>query len=285
MLFNGIIPLFNDFRFYEGSLIQYIYDKLLILKRIRMETLSVEFVKRKRVKKIVFGILVFAAGITLLGFNTGYLPKDLKHIVFSWQSLLVAIGFINIFDKKSWPFGLVLMLVGGVYLTSITQQLPFDFHAIFWPVLLIGAGLMIVLKRTFGWKTRKECNGKRWKTDTATSYLSEGKINESNVFGGSKRVIMEEQFRGGRIENVFGGSELDFRSSKLAEGEHILEITSVFGGITMIVPSDWNIAIEMENVMGGFVDKRRTIQTNITNAPKLIIKGSSVFGGGEIKSY
>jgi predicted membrane protein len=96
---------------------------------------------------------------------------------------------------------------------------------------------------------------------------------------------MEEQFRGGRIENIFGGSELDFRSSKLADGEHILEITSVFGGITMIVPSDWNIAIEMENVMGGFVDKRRTLQTTIANAPRLIIKGSSVFGGGEIKSY
>lgn len=250
-----------------------------------METINVDLVKRKRVKKIVFGILVLTAGVALLGFNTGYFPKDVKHIVFSWQSLLVAIGFINIFDRKSWPFGLVLMFVGGIYLTSLTNQLPFDFHAIFWPVLLIGIGLMIVLKRTFGWKTKQECKGKRWKHETATSYLAEGRINESNVFGGSKRVIMEEHFRGGRIENIFGGSELDFRNSKLAEGEHILEITSVFGGITMIVPSEWNIAIEMENVMGGFVDKRRAIQLENTGGPKLIIKGSSVFGGGEIKSY
>ena len=250
-----------------------------------MNANCVEHVKRKKVKKIVFGTIVFAAGITLLGFNTGYLPKDMKSIVFSWQSLLVAIGFINIFDRKSWPFGLVLMLVGGVYLTSLTHQLPFDFHAVFWPVLLIGMGLMIVLKRTFGWKSRKECGGRRWKNETSSSTLAEGKINESNVFGGSKRNIVEENFKGGRIENVFGGSELDFRNSKLAEGEHILEITSVFGGITMIVPSDWNIAIEMENVMGGFVDKRRTLQLDQNNRSKLIIKGSSVFGGGEIKSY
>ena len=229
-----------------------------------MNANCVEHVKRKKVKKIVFGTIVFAAGITLLGFNTGYLPKDMKSIVFSWQSLLVAIGFINIFDRKSWPFGLVLMLVGGVYLTSLTNQLSFDFHAIFWPVLLIGMGLMIVLKRTFGWKSRKECGGRRWKNETSSSTLAEGKINESNVFG---------------------GSELDFRNSKLADGDHILEITSVFGGVTMVVPSDWKIAIEMENVMGGFVDKRRSLPNENPNAPRLIIKGSSVFGGGEIKSY
>jgi predicted membrane protein len=252
-----------------------------------METFIETYKQRKRVKKIVFGTLVLGAGVTLLGFNTGYLPAEMKHIVFSWQSLLVAIGFINIFDRKSWPFGLVLMLVGGVYLSSMTNQLAFDFHAIFWPVLLIGIGLMIVLKKTFGWKHKKECGGgrKKWNDQLQATYLAEGKINESNVFGGSKRIITEEQFRGGKIENVFGGSEIDFRNSKLAEGENVLEINSVFGGIVMIVPSDWNIVIEMQSVMGGFVDKRRVLNTENQNGPKLIIRGSSVFGGGEIKSW
>lgn len=250
-----------------------------------METFVETYKQRKRVKKIVFGTLVLGAGVTLLGFNTGYFPAEWKHVVFSWPSLIVAVGLINIFDRKSWPFGLVMMIVGGVYLSSMTKQLPFDFHSVFWPVLLMGIGLMIVLKKTFGWKHKKECGGRRWKNEVNTTFLAEGQINESNVFGGSKRIISEENFRGGKIENVFGGSEIDFRNSKLAEGENILEINSVFGGIAMIVPPDWNIVIEMSSVMGGFVDKRRVLKNDNPNGPKLIIRGSSVFGGGEIKSW
>jgi predicted membrane protein len=250
-----------------------------------METTYVERIKSKRVKKIVFGILVVLAGATLMAFNLGHFPIEYKEIVFSWQSLIIAIGFISLFGKDSWIMGIIMMAIGGFYLASKLHNLPFDMDAVFWPSIVILAGIVIILKRTL---KHKHCH-QRWekcnpgKVDTFV--LEEGMINESNVFGGSKRIISEENFRGGRIENVFGGTEIDLRNSKLAEGISTLEVSCVFGGMSLIVPSDWHVQIEMQSVMGGFVDKRRIIQPDLSTSTKLIIKGSCVFGGGDIKSY
>lgn len=250
-----------------------------------METVYVDRLKSKRVKKIVFGILVVLAGATLMAFNLGHFPMQYKEVVFSWQTLIIAIGFISLFGRDSWIMGIIMMAIGGFYLASKLHNLPFDMDAVFWPSIVILAGIVIILKRTL---KHKHCH-KRWEkfnpNQVDTFVLEEGMINESNIFGGSKRIISEEQFRGGRIENIFGGTEIDLRNSKLAEGISTLEVSCVFGGMSLIVPSDWHVQIEMQSVMGGFVDKRRIIQPDLSTTTKLIIKGSCVFGGGDIKSY
>ena len=54
----------------------------------------------------------------------------------------------------------------------------------------------------------------------------------------------------------------------------------------MVVPSDWNIHIEVVSVFGGFADKRRKVDNMRTESSKILhIKGVSIFGGGEIKSF
>ncbi len=251
-----------------------------------MESIYVERNKEKHVKKIVFGILVVLAGATLMAFNLGYFPMEYKSFVFSWQSLIIAIGFISLFGKESWIMGIIMMAVGSFYLSSKMHNLPFDMDAVFWPSILILIGVSIILKRTL---KSKNAVKKRWEKCNPnridTFRFEEGMINESNIFGGSKRVISEENFRGGRIENVFGGTEIDLRNSKLAPGINTLEVSCVFGGMSLKVPSDWHVQIEMQSVMGGFVDKRRIIQSDALSSTKLIIKGSCVFGGGDIKSY
>ena len=251
-----------------------------------METTYIERTKSKRVKKIVFGILVVLAGATLMAFNLGHFPIKYKEIVFSWQSLIIAIGFISLFGKDSWIMGIIMMAIGGFYLASKMHNLPFDMDAVFWPSIVILVGIVIILKRTL---KHKHCGKHRWDkcnpNQVDTFVLEEGMISESNIFGGSKRIISEEQFRGGRIENIFGGTEIDLRNSKLAEGISTLEVNCVFGGMSLIVPSDWHVQIEMQSVMGGFVDKRRIIESDLSTSTKLIIKGSCVFGGGDLKSY
>ena len=251
-----------------------------------METTYIERTKSKRVKKIVFGILVVLAGATLMAFNLGHFPIKYKEIVFSWQSLIIAIGFISLFGKDSWIMGIIMMAIGGFYLASKMHNLPFDMDAVFWPSIVILVGIVIILKRTL---KHKHCGKHRWDkfnpNQVDTFVLEEGMINESNIFGGSKRIISEDHFRGGRIENIFGGTEIDFRNSKLAEGVSTLEVNCVFGGMSLIVPSDWHVQIEMQSVMGGFVDKRRIIESDLSTSTKLIIKGSCVFGGGDLKSY
>ena len=92
---------------------------------------------------------------------------------------------------------------------------------------------------------------------TSPAVMGDDYIDYVNVFSGGERQIVSENFRGGKITAVFGGTELDLTKAKLAPGRTELEIACVFGGATIIVPDDWNVKIEVTPVLGGFSDSRK----------------------------
>ncbi len=270
-----------------------------------MDTVSKFYCNRRLMKKIVFAILVVFSGLLLLGLNLGMLDASLKPILFSWQSLLIAIGIINLFGRDSWIVGIILIAVGGFFLSPLVFSLPFDVKNVFFPVLIIAGGIIILTKVIF----RKKYSGEDWMQKWAhyresseancsrdfkgkyshfqhftTTDLENGYINENNIFSGSKRKFNQEQFKGGRISNIFGGTEIDLSQTTLAEGVNILEIESVFGGVELIIPSDWNVKIQSHSVFGGFVDKRNYVNSDNTSGNELIIKGENIFGGGVVRN-
>jgi predicted membrane protein len=239
--------------------------------------------KTYRMKKFIFGLLVISAGALLIAFNQGYIPDEYRHIFFSWQMFLIAIGVINLGSSDSWIPGIVLIGVGGFFLLPELSPVYHDFAVTFWPVLLIVLGILIIFKkRRFRDHHRWH---RRWEhhSNQDDFKFENGFIDESNVFSGNKRIISPGEFKGGRISNLFGGSEIDLTQTTLAEGDNYLEIDCVFGGISLIVPGDWDIHIRVKTTMGGFVDKRRNVRTTDTTR-KLIIRGKTTFGGGEIKN-
>ncbi len=238
----------------------------------------------KRMKKIIFGLLVIAAGALLLGFNTGWLPIAYKPIFFSWQMLLISIGLINLFSRESWMFGFILIVVGSFFIIPLLCIFPYNYVNSFWPALLIVAGILIIFRRRSAhhhhhrWE-KWHRHYQQQETVTGSEFM-----NEENIFSGSKKKFNGE-FKGGRISNVFGGLELDLTQATLPEGKTELVIECVFGGVTLIVPADWTVQLKTSSVMGGFVDKRSNIRTMTDTTRELIIKGSAIFGGGEIKSF
>jgi predicted membrane protein len=195
--------------------------------------------------------------------------------------LLIAIGFLNLFGRNSWITGFILMAVGAFFILPEfdTFGFSYDYRSAFWPVLLILLGVLIIVKKGF----RKPFT--RFMKNIPENNPKSGFVNEANLFSGNKYVFPAVEFKGGKISNVFGGSEIDLTQTTLAEGSNILEVECIFGGISLIVPTDWTVHLNVKSAMGGFVDKRRVIKTNPESKGELVIKGSAVFGGGEIKSY
>jgi len=248
-----------------------------------METTPYFCSKQRRMKKIIFGLLLIAAGVLLLGINAGLIPEDYRHIIFSWPMILVAIGFMNIFSKESLFTGIILLSVGGFFLLPHLLPLPDNFHHNFWPALLILIGVLMIARRTIFHNHFH--NGFR---NEATSELRNeaGYIVLNNVFGGGKHRIPPTEFKGGKITNIFGGTELDLSQATLAPGTNILQIDCIFGGASIIVPADWVVQVQVNSVLGGFSDKRSVIKNASTTSDReLIIKGSAIFGGGDLKSY
>jgi predicted membrane protein len=248
-----------------------------------METTKRFLCKTYRMKKFIFGLLVIAAGALLIAFNQGYVSEEYRHIFFSWQMFLIAIGLINLGNRDSWIPGVVLIGVGGFFILPELSPEYHDLAMTYWPVLLIIMGLLIIFKK------RRFRDHHRWHRrwehyhESSDFKFENGFIDEANVFSGNKKILSPGVFKGGSISNLFGGSEIDMTQSTLPEGESYLDIDCVFGGISLIVPGDWEIDIRVKAVMGGFVDKRRNVKTTDPTR-KLIIRGKTVFGGGEIKN-
>jgi predicted membrane protein len=233
----------------------------------------------QQMKKYLLGVIIIVAGFLLLLSNIGILPYGLKHIIFSWPMLLIGIGVVSLFSSESRTPGTILILIGGIFILPNIFDFSFNVWHMFWPMILIGVGVMILTKRfpRRGWAHhRRFINNPN---------LEEGYIHEENIFSGGKQRVMHQVFKGGHINCVFGGSEVDLTQATLADGINELEVNTIFGGVTLIVPSDWRVQLKMTSIMGGFSDKRAYIKENPDTSRILIIKGSTIFGGGEIKSY
>jgi predicted membrane protein len=120
----------------------------------------------------------------------------------------------------------------------------------------------------------------------STDNISKDYIDDVAVFGGGTKVITSDNFKGGNITAIFGGSEIDLTACKLAEGNNVLNITAILGGTTLIVPKDWNVLLNVTSILGSFSNKiRREPNLVVDQSKALIIKGVAMLGGGEVKSF
>lgn len=233
--------------------------------------------KRSPQKTLLMGLLVVLFGVLFMMHNMGLINRSLWHVIFSWPMLLVAIGLVNLAERKS-GWGLTLIAIGGAFLVSRYYQLPFNLFTFFWPVMIIIIGIALILSNTgSGFVARLK--GRRVRAQNSDGDM----IEDASIFGGAERIIHSPNFKGGEIVAIFGGSKIDLTQSTLAPGENRLEIVAIFGGTTLIVPNDWNISFESVNIFGGFNDKRHNL--NVDHNKSLVISGVAIFGGGELKSY
>ncbi len=243
--------------------------------------------KSKFMKKLVFGLMVITFGLLLLARNLNLLSDEFREVVFSWPMLLIAIGTINLFGNDSWLPGVVIIAVGSFFLLPRIFYIPFDFGDIFWPSIFILVGVLMIVKN-FGRKSFKHKYFKpdnRWYTSANEGETGSGYVEETSIFGGGKKIVTSQQFKGGKVVAIFGGAEIDLTQAQMSPGTHVLEVTCVFGGVNLRVPSSWSVHLEMDNILGGFEDKRY-FTTRVEENPEaeLIIRGVAVFGGGELKS-
>ena len=231
-----------------------------------------EKMKPRRPRAIAFGVVVLGFGLALLLRNMDLLPAIVEDAIFSWQMLLIGIGTINYVDRNK-TFGLVLMVVGGVFLIPDFFNFPVELHKVFWPAILILIGIVLIMNAG---KKRKRMNFKEISSSDDT-------MEEVAIFGGLERNITGPDFKGGRITTIFGGAKINLSKAMLAEGTTELEITCIFGGVNLLVPPEWNVVIQVTPIFGGFADKR--FYTQVDHSRTLVIKGETIFGGGEIKSY
>ncbi|MGD8780392.1 MAG: hypothetical protein PVH88_15685 [Ignavibacteria bacterium] len=222
--------------------------------------------------KIWIGLfLIIIGGLFLLdNFHIIEIPYFIRDIGILPLFFLVA-GAAVFFSTNNKLGGIVLFLIGIFFMGGE-----------FWPIVLmvIGAYFLFSKDRPFRFATKIHME------DDDKEAKDQDKINDMSIFGGGEKTYYTSNFKGGSVISIFGGSEINLNNCKLAEGTNTIDMVTIFGGNTFIVPRDWLIVNEALPLFGGFSDKRvKDPNISYDESKKLVIKGIVIFGGGEIKSY
>ncbi len=231
-------------------------------------------------KKVVLGLLMIGFGGLLLLDVFDIINFSFRSVIFSWQMILIVIGLISMLNTSNKGPGMVLIAIGVIFLLPDFFYFDFPTRRLFWPVVLIGMGIIFLTNKAkigkFGKHNEPFFHGK--------ANLSDDYLDDVNIFAGGNKSITSKNFMGGKITSIFGGSEYNMAHAELHEGHAEIEYTAIFGGSKIIVPADWKVRTDVATIFGGFSDQRAS--GSVQNPDKvLVIKGSIVFGGGEIVSY
>lgn len=231
--------------------------------------------KNKVDKRVLLGsILIGLGGIFFLN-SLDIFDFNFGRIIFSWPFFFIVIGMYLTLNTSRKMLGGILAGLGFIFiLPRIFPSIDYDGSVVV-AIFLIAFGSYIILNQK-----------KKSEVVNELGQISNDIIDDVAIFGGGTKIVTSDNFRGGNITAVFGGSEIFLKGCKLAEGTNSIDILAIFGGTTIIVPNDWNIVMNVTSIFGGFSNKGvKDPNIVIDQSRTLIIKGLVVFGGGELKTY
>ena len=243
--------------------------------------------------RVIGGLILVGVGTVLLLRNIGFL---FPHWLFSWPMILILVGiysgFKHQFRNNSW---IILIAIGSFFLFG--RFIPeLGLRPYFWPTLIIAAGILFILRpRRFGRfsdstnENNKISDGsfsqQSQQTYDSATVSDDDYLRINSIFSGVNRAIVSKDFKGGKVSCVFGGTNIDFTQADI-QGEAVLKFEVIFGGVDLIVPPHFIVINEIDGVFHGVDDKRKyNASTNLSPNKKLILRGSVIFGGIDIKSY
>ena len=187
-----------------------------------------------------------------------------------WAAGFVLSGLVNIFNyrnRTSWIWGLLLVAIGVLIGLNSYGIVDVSIWKVFWPVVLIAAGLSMM----FNTSPKGIKRSKKLDKDNAG--------NEKIACFWGEEDAVKGDYTGGSLVAIFGGVDLDLRQAKIKDGS-VIEIFTFCGGVNITLPDDVIIENEVRGFLGGTDDK--TLPKD--SAKKTLhLKGECILGGLEIK--
>ncbi|MGH9414111.1 MAG: LiaI-LiaF-like domain-containing protein [Terriglobales bacterium] len=258
----------------------------------------------------LFGpLILIALGVIFL--------LDQLHIVqagyvfqYFWPAVFIIFGIEILTFRPQGArtfWGVLAIIVGAGWIGSNMGYWYLNL-ANWWPLILIAAGIGLLFRRTWAhgersWQYYRPRRRYAWAGDSgeaastrpgareeagATESAGGGSTTEEKlegfaIFGGYQRRINSQQFRGGHVEAIFGGVQIDLRRAEIDGNEARVDVSAVFGGVELRVPERWIIEMRGQPLLGGFSDETHQDMPQ-PGAKRLIITGFAMFGGVVVKN-
>ena len=223
-----------------------------------------------KLSNYLWGLVLITIGI-ILGLNVLGIT-DINIFFKGWWTLFIIIpSFIGIF-RKTGKWGSFIALLIGIFLLLAAQGFV-SFEMIFRlmiPFILVAVGLGVMFNGMIHSAISKKIksvdkNG----LETYAATFSEQKVDKTN-----------EEFKGANLDAVFGSVKLDIEKA-IINGDQVINASSIFGGVTILMPSNVNVKVKSTPIFGG-VDSK-VPNNRGENLPTIYVSGFALFGGVEIK--
>jgi predicted membrane protein len=211
--------------------------------------------------RLLLGLVLLGVGGVLLAGHADLV--DPGEIIATWWPLaVVAAGLLRFVGHPRDLGGAIAVTGAGLVLLAWRLDLV---GAVLLPLVFIGAGLVVLFR-----------------TPHAESMLTrDADLELVAVFGSRDTRVTSPRFEGGRAIAVFGGVDLDLRSTTLPREGATLEVVAVFGDVDVMVPMGWAVEVSGPAVFGDLDD--RTLGAP-AGAPVLRIRATVVLGDVELRT-
>lgn len=211
-------------------------------------------------------------GIIIIVIGLGFLLDQANVISFIdilshwWPLIFIVIGFLQLVTQaqSATLTGPLFIMIGAILL--LNEWTDSQIFLYLWPLVIIYIGIIIIFYRP---KHNKNVN-------------KDNMLDSISLFSGAEIKSQSNPFQGGNILAVFGGTDIDLRDAVIVDEEITIEITTVFGGVSLKVPDNVQVEVSGIPIFGGFEDKTRHVNKENTHQPIIYLKCVSIFGGVEV---
>lgn len=220
--------------------------------------------------------------------------------------------------RSNIVFGLILTLIGVLFLLhNLGVYYIYDIWR-YWPLLLMAAGLskmvwgragermfgavalfigsVFFVDNVFGWDVHL---GELWPvilvivgisvvTRAIRGPRAPGEVadmstvvREQAIIGGISRRNTSQSFQGGELTAFMGGCEIDLREARMSGPQAVIDCFVMWGGIEIKIPADWVVDPQMSVLAAGFEDSSKV---PVQPAGRLVIRGTAFMGGIQISN-
>ncbi len=215
--------------------------------------------------RLLIGVVLVALGVLFLLDQNDVLDAG-SLIADWWPIVFVLAGLLYVsFSPRHIVVPALLIIVGLALLARTLDYVPEWLETVFWPVVLVAVGLWVLLGSGFGSSTVQRAD----------------RVNSLVAFFGRNIVNESQQFGGGSVFAVFGGTEVDLRRARPVPEGAAMDVVVAFGGVDIIVPEGWRVEVKGIPLFGGWSNKTRRELVEDT-APLLSVEALVAFGGLDI---
>jgi hypothetical protein len=177
-----------------------------------------------------------------------------------WPVAIIGLGLIGMLVERRVSLGPGIVVVIGFLLLADQQQ--WTDEDLFGPVLLIAIRLVIL-------------------SVLAPRRADGGRERRRDVRGEDQD--QSEHFTHADVSAIFGGATLDLREAHV-DREASVDALALFGGVDVLVPKGWRVALGGTPILGGCEDKTEGNGDLPTDAPVLKVHATAIFGGVDVKN-